>query len=754
MSELNEKLATAWEGFTKGDWQNEVNVRDFIQKNYTPYEGDESFLAGATEATTTLWDKVMEGVKLENRTHAPVDFDTAVASTITSHDAGYINKALEKVVGLQTEAPLKRALIPFGGIKMIEGSCKAYNRELDPMIKKIFTEYRKTHNQGVFDVYTPDILRCRKSGVLTGLPDAYGRGRIIGDYRRVALYGIDYLMKDKYAQFTSLQADLENGVNLEQTIRLREEIAEQHRALGQMKEMAAKYGYDISGPATNAQEAIQWTYFGYLAAVKSQNGAAMSFGRTSTFLDVYIERDLKAGKITEQEAQEMVDHLVMKLRMVRFLRTPEYDELFSGDPIWATESIGGMGLDGRTLVTKNSFRFLNTLYTMGPSPEPNMTILWSEKLPLNFKKFAAKVSIDTSSLQYENDDLMRPDFNNDDYAIACCVSPMIVGKQMQFFGARANLAKTMLYAINGGVDEKLKMQVGPKSEPIKGDVLNYDEVMERMDHFMDWLAKQYITALNIIHYMHDKYCYERIEMALHDPEILRTMATGIAGLSVAADSLSAIKYATVKAIRNEEGLIVDFKTEGEFPCYGNNDPRVDDIACSLVSNFMEKLRRLHTYRNSLPTQSILTITSNVVYGKKTGNTPDGRRAGEPFAPGANPMHGRDRNGAVASMLSVAKLSYDDSLDGISYTFSIVPQALGKEERERRVKLVSLLDAYFAATGHHINVNVLERETLLDAMDHPEKYPQLTIRVSGYAVNFIKLTREQQQEVINRTFHTR
>ena len=754
MSELNEKLATAWEGFTKGDWQNEVNVRDFIQKNYTPYEGDESFLAGATEATTTLWDKVMEGVKLENRTHAPVDFDTAVASTITSHDAGYINKQLEKIVGLQTEAPLKRALIPFGGIKMIEGSCKAYNRELDPMIKKIFTEYRKTHNQGVFDVYTPDILRCRKSGVLTGLPDAYGRGRIIGDYRRVALYGIDYLMKDKLAQFTSLQADLENGVNLEQTIRLREEIAEQHRALGQMKEMAAKYGYDISGPATNAQEAIQWTYFGYLAAVKSQNGAAMSFGRTSTFLDVYIERDLKAGKITEQEAQEMVDHLVMKLRMVRFLRTPEYDELFSGDPIWATESIGGMGLDGRTLVTKNSFRFLNTLYTMGPSPEPNMTILWSEKLPLNFKKFAAKVSIDTSSLQYENDDLMRPDFNNDDYAIACCVSPMIVGKQMQFFGARANLAKTMLYAINGGVDEKLKMQVGPKSEPIKGDVLNYDEVMERMDHFMDWLAKQYITALNIIHYMHDKYCYERIEMALHDPEILRTMATGIAGLSVAADSLSAIKYSTVKAIRNEEGLIVDFKTEGEFPCYGNNDPRVDDIACSLVSNFMQKLRKLHTYRNSLPTQSILTITSNVVYGKKTGNTPDGRRAGEPFAPGANPMHGRDRNGAVASMLSVAKLSYDDSLDGISYTFSIVPQALGKEEGERRTKLSALLDAYFAATGHHINVNVLERETLLDAMDHPEKYPQLTIRVSGYAVNFIKLTREQQQEVINRTFHIR
>ena len=680
MSELNEKLATAWEGFTKGDWQNEVNVRDFIQKNYTPYEGDESFLAGATEATTTLWDKVMEGVKLENRTHAPVDFDTAVASTITSHDAGYINKQLEKIVGLQTEAPLKRALIPFGGIKMIEGSCKAYNRELDPMIKKIFTEYRKTHNQGVFDVYTPDILRCRKSGVLTGLPDAYGRGRIIGDYRRVALYGIDYLMKDKLAQFTSLQADLENGVNLEQTIRLREEIAEQHRALGQMKEMAAKYGYDISGPATNAQEAIQWTYFGYLAAVKSQNGAAMSFGRTSTFLDVYIERDLKAGKITEQEAQEMVDHLVMKLRMVRFLRTPEYDELFSGDPIWATESIGGMGLDGRTLVTKNSFRFLNTLYTMGPSPEPNMTILWSEKLPLNFKKFAAKVSIDTSSLQYENDDLMRPDFNNDDYAIACCVSPMIVGKQMQFFGARANLAKTMLYAINGGVDEKLKMQVGPKSEPIKGDLLNYDEVMERMDHFMDWLAKQYITALNIIHYMHDKYCYERIQMALHDKHVHRWFATGIAGLSVVADSLSAIKYAKVHPVRDENGIIVDFETEGEFPKYGNDDDRVDQIAHDVVHQFMEYIRMNDTYRNSVPTTSVLTITSNVVYGKKTGSTPDGRKAGQPFAPGANPMHKRDSHGAIASLSSVSKLPFRDAQDGISNTFSIIPGALGKEDQ--------------------------------------------------------------------------
>ena len=756
MSELNEKLATAWEGFAKGDWQNEVNVRDFIQKNYTPYEGDESFLAGATEATTKLWDTVMEGVKQENRTHAPVDFDTALASTITSHDAGYIEKGLEKIVGLQTEAPLKRAIIPVGGIKMVEGSCKAYNRELDPMLKKIFTEYRKTHNQGVFDVYTPDILRCRKSGVLTGLPDAYGRGRIIGDYRRVALYGIDFLMKDKFAQFNSLQAKLESGEDLEATIRLREEIAEQHRALGQIKEMAAKYGYDISGPATTAQEAIQWTYFGYLAAVKSQNGAAMSFGRTSSFLDIYIERDLQAGKITEQDAQEMVDHLVMKLRMVRFLRTPEYDELFSGDPIWATESIGGMGVDGRTLVTKNSFRFLNTLYTMGPSPEPNITILWSEKLPLSFKKFAAKVSIDTSSLQYENDDLMRPDFNNDDYAIACCVSPMVVGKQMQFFGARANLAKTMLYAINGGVDEKLKMQVGPKSEPIKGDVLNFDEVMDRMDHFMDWLAKQYVTALNIIHYMHDKYSYEASLMALHDRDVIRTMACGIAGLSVAADSLSAIKYAKVKPIRDEDGLAVDFEIEGEYPQFGNNDPRVDDMAVDLVERFMKKIQKLHTYRNAIPTQSVLTITSNVVYGKKTGNTPDGRRAGAPFGPGANPMHGRDQKGAVASLTSVAKLPFAYAKDGISYTFSIVPNALGKDDEVRKTNLAGLMDGYFhheasIEGGQHLNVNVMNREMLLDAMENPEKYPQLTIRVSGYAVRFNSLTKEQQQDVITRTF---
>ena len=756
MTELNEKLANAWAGFSKGDWQNEVNVRDFIQKNYTPYEGDESFLAGATQATTTLWDKVMEGIKLENRTHAPVDFDTNVAATITSHDAGYIAKELETIVGLQTDAPLKRALIPFGGIKMVEGSCKVYGRELDPQLKKVFTQYRKTHNQGVFDVYTKDILNCRKSGVLTGLPDAYGRGRIIGDYRRVALYGIDFLMADKLNQFKSLQEKLENGEDLEMTIQLREEIAEQHRALAQIKEMAAKYGYDISGPATNAQEAVQWTYFGYLAAVKSQNGAAMSFGRVSTFLDVFIERDIKAGKLTEEHAQELIDHLVMKLRMVRFLRTPEYDELFSGDPIWATESLAGMGVDGRTLVTKNSFRFLNTLYTMGPSPEPNMTILWSEKLPLNFKKFAAKVSIDTSSVQYENDDLMRPDFNNDDYAIACCVSPMIVGKQMQFFGARANLAKTMLYAINGGVDEKLKMQVGPKEAPMMDEVLDYDKVMARMDHFMDWLAKQYVTALNIIHYMHDKYSYEAALMALHDRDVYRTMACGIAGLSVAADSLSAIKYAKVTTIRDEDGLAIDFKVEGEYPQFGNNDARVDDIACDLVERFMKKIQKLRTYRNAVPTQSVLTITSNVVYGKKTGNTPDGRRAGAPFGPGANPMHGRDQKGAVASLTSVAKLPFAYAKDGISYTFSIVPNALGKDDDVRKANLAGLMDGYFhheasIEGGQHLNVNVMNREMLLDAMENPEKYPQLTIRVSGYAVRFNSLTKEQQQDVITRTF---
>ncbi|MEX9964769.1 formate C-acetyltransferase [Providencia stuartii] len=756
MSELNEKFALAWQGFNQGNWKENVDVRDFIQKNYTPYEGDESFLAGSTPATDALWEKVMEGIKIENRTHAPVDFDTDVASTITSHDAGYIAKDLEQIVGLQTDAPLKRGLIPFGGIKMVENSCKAYDRTLDPSLKKIFTEYRKTHNQGVFDVYTPDILKCRKSGILTGLPDAYGRGRIIGDYRRVALYGIDFLMKDKFNQFTSLQERLENGEDLQMTIQLREEIAEQHRALGQIKEMAAKYGYDISGPATNAKEAVQWTYFAYLAAVKSQNGAAMSFGRVSTFLDIYIQRDLEAGKLTEQEAQELIDHLVMKLRMVRFLRTPEYDELFSGDPIWATESLAGMGLDGRTLVTKNTFRFLNTLYTMGPSPEPNMTILWSEKLPISFKKFAAKVSIDTSSVQYENDDLMRPDFNNDDYAIACCVSPMVVGKQMQFFGARANLAKTMLYTINGGIDEKLKIQVGPKHAPIMDEVLDFDTVMDRMDHFMDWLATQYVTALNIIHYMHDKYSYEAALMALHDRDVYRTMACGIAGLSVAADSLSAIKYAKVKPIRDEDGIAIDFEIEGEYPQFGNNDPRVDDIACDLVERFMKKIQKLPTYRNAVPTQSILTITSNVVYGKKTGNTPDGRRAGAPFGPGANPMHGRDQKGAVASLTSVAKLPFAYAKDGISYTFSIVPNALGKDDEVRKANLAGLMDGYFhheasIEGGQHLNVNVMNREMLLDAMENPEKYPQLTIRVSGYAVRFNSLTKEQQQDVITRTF---
>ncbi|NAW64658.1 formate C-acetyltransferase [Photobacterium halotolerans] len=754
---MADQFATAWEGFRAGEWQSEVNVRDFIQKNYTPYEGNEDFLVSeGTAATQKLWAKVMEGIKQENATHSPVDFDTSIISTITAHDAGYIDKTLETIVGLQTDAPLKRAIIPNGGIRMVESSCKAYDRELDPQVKKIFTEYRKTHNQGVFDIYTPDIMKCRKSGVLTGLPDAYGRGRIIGDYRRVALYGIDYLMQDKLAQFTSLQARFEKGEDLQMTMQLREEIADQHHALAQMKEMAAKYGYDISRPAETAQEAIQWTYFGYLAAVKSQNGAAMSLGRTSTFLDIYMERDLAAGKISEEQAQEMIDHFVMKLRMVRFLRTPEYDELFSGDPIWATESIGGMGVDGRTQVSKTSFRFLNTLYTMGPSPEPNITVLWSERLPEGFKKFCAKVSIDTSSIQYENDDLMRPDFNSDDYAIACCVSPMVVGKHMQFFGARANLAKTLLYSINGGVDEKLKLQVGPKAAPMTDEVLDYDKVMASLDSLMDWLATQYVTALNAIHFMHDKYSYEAALMALHDRDVRRTMACGIAGLSVAADSLSAIKYATVKPVRDEDGIATDFEIEGDYPKFGNNDARVDDIACDLVERFMNKIRQLKTYRDAIPTQSILTITSNVVYGKKTGNTPDGRRAGQPFAPGANPMHGRDEKGAVASLTSVGKLPFAHAKDGISYTFSIVPNALGKSDDTRRANLAGLMDGYFhhdagIEGGQHLNINVLNRETLEDAVKHPEKYPQLTIRVSGYAVRFNSLTTEQQQDVIARTF---
>ncbi|MGY5466163.1 formate C-acetyltransferase [Citrobacter koseri] len=748
--------AEAWLGFKGTDWKEEINVRDFIQHNYTPYEGDESFLAEATPATTALWEKVMAGIRIENSTHAPVDFDTNIATTITAHDAGYIEQELEKIVGLQTDKPLKRALHPFGGINMIKSSFQAYGREMDADFEYQFTELRKTHNQGVFDAYSPDMLRCRKSGVLTGLPDGYGRGRIIGDYRRVALYGIRYLVRERELQFADLQSNLEWGQNLEATIRLREELAEHRRALLQMQEMAAKYGCDISRPARNAQEAVQWLYFAYLAAVKSQNGGAMSLGRTASFLDIYIERDFKAGILTEEQAQELIDHFIMKIRMVRFLRTPEFDTLFSGDPIWATEVIGGMGLDGRTLVTKNSFRYLHTLHTMGPAPEPNLTVLWSEALPVAFKKYAAQVSIITSSLQYENDDLMRADFDSDDYAIACCVSPMVIGKQMQFFGARANLAKTLLYAINGGVDEKLKIQVGPKTAPLMDDVLDYDTVMESLDHFMDWLAVQYISALNIIHYMHDKYSYEASLMALHDRDVYRTMACGIAGLSVAADSLSAIKYAKVKPVRDHNGLAVDFVIEGEYPQYGNNDERVDSIACDLVERFMKKIKVLPTYRNAVPTQSILTITSNVVYGQKTGNTPDGRRGGTPFAPGANPMHGRDRKGAVASLTSVAKLPFTYAKDGISYTFSIVPAALGKDDGVRKTNLVGLLDGYFHHEAHveggqHLNVNVMNREMLLDAIEHPESYPNLTIRVSGYAVRFNALTREQQQDVISRTF---
>ncbi|WFY36497.1 formate C-acetyltransferase [Citrobacter braakii] len=748
--------AEAWNGFKGTDWKEEINVRDFIQHNYTPYEGDESFLAEATPATTALWEKVMAGIRIENSTHAPVDFDTNIATTITAHDAGYIEQELEKIVGLQTDKPLKRALHPFGGINMIKSSFDAYGREMDADFEYQFTELRKTHNQGVFDAYSPDMLRCRKSGVLTGLPDGYGRGRIIGDYRRVALYGIRYLVRERELQFADLQSNLEWGQNLEATIRLREELSEHRRALLQMQEMAAKYGCDISRPARNAKEAVQWVYFAYLAAVKSQNGGAMSLGRTASFLDIYIERDFKAGILNEQQAQELIDHFIMKIRMVRFLRTPEFDTLFSGDPIWATEVIGGMGLDGRTLVTKNSFRYLHTLHTMGPAPEPNLTVLWSEALPIAFKKYAAQVSIITSSLQYENDDLMRADFDSDDYAIACCVSPMVIGKQMQFFGARANLAKTLLYAINGGVDEKLKIQVGPKTAPLMDDVLDYDTVMESLDHFMDWLAVQYISALNIIHYMHDKYSYEASLMALHDRDVYRTMACGMAGLSVAADSLSAIKYARVKPIRDENGLAVDFEIEGDYPQYGNNDERVDSIACDLVERFMKKIKVLPTYRNAVPTQSILTITSNVVYGQKTGNTPDGRRAGTPFAPGANPMHGRDRKGAVASLTSVAKLPFTYAKDGISYTFSIVPAALGKEDGVRKTNLVGLLDGYFHHEAHveggqHLNVNVMNREMLMDAIEHPENYPNLTIRVSGYAVRFNALTREQQQDVISRTF---
>lgn len=742
-------MTTAWNGFKTGNWNKEIDVRDFIQLNYTPYEGDASFLAGESERTKKLWDEVAELCKKEIANGGTLDVDTTTITAIDAYKPGYIDKDLEQIVGLQTDAPLKRAIMPYGGIRMVENSCKAYGYELDPEVSKIFTKYRKTHNQGVFDAYTKEMRACRKSGIITGLPDAYGRGRIIGDYRRVALYGVDKLIEDKMAQKDSLELSTID----EDTIRLREEISEQINALEALKRMGESYGFDISRPAENSKEAVQWLYFGYLAAVKDQNGAAMSLGRTSTFLDIYFERDLKAGTITEEEIQELMDHFVMKLRMVRFLRTPEYNELFSGDPTWVTESIGGMGIDGRTLVTKNSFRVLNTLYTLGPSPEPNLTVLWSTRLPQGFKDFCSKVSIDTSSIQYENDDLMR-EYWGDDYGIACCVSAMRIGKQMQFFGARVNVAKTLLYAINGGVDEKSGAQVGPKFEPITSEYLDYDEVMSKFDLFTDWLAKLYVNTLNVIHYMHDKYSYEALEMALHDRDVFRTMACGMAGLSVCVDSLSAIKYAKVKTIRNEDGIAVDFEVEGDYPKYGNNDDRADEIAVFIVKDVMEKIKKNKTYRNSYPTQSILTITSNVVYGKKTGNTPDGRRAGEPFAPGANPMHGRDNSGALASLASVAKLPYEYSQDGISNTFSIVPKSLGKDMDERVTNLSAMLDGYFAQRAHHLNVNVFDRATLEDAMEHPEKYPQLTVRVSGYAVNFIKLTREQQLDVINRTFHNK
>ena len=736
-----------WINFKQGQWTKSIDVRNFIQLNYTPYTGDDNFLVGATDATKKLWEEVSELFKKERENGGVLDIDTETISGINEYKAGYIDEAFEKIVGVQTDAPLKRAVMPFGGIRMAENAAKAYGYEVSPRISEIFTKYRKTHNQGVFDAYTDEMRLARKSGVITGLPDAYGRGRIIGDYRRVALYGVDRLIEDKIAQKKSLEVRCID----EDIIRLREEISDQILALKELKGLGATYGFDLSAPAKNAKEAIQWLYFGFLGAIKDQNGAAMSLGRTSTFLDIYIERDLKAGLISEEEAQELVDHFVMKLRLVKFLRTPEYNDLFSGDPTWVTESIGGMGLDGRTLVTKNSFRILNTLYTLGPSPEPNLTVLWSTRLPQGFKDFCSKVSIDTSSVQYENDDLMAP-YWGDDYAIACCVSAMRVGKQMQFFGARVNLAKTLLYAINGGRDEKYGMQVGPKLAPLTSEYLNYDEVMERFETMTDWLANLYVNTLNVIHYMHDKYSYEKLQMALHDRDVFRTMACGIAGLSVCADSLSAIKYAKVKPIRNEEGVAIDFVVEGDYPKYGNDDDRVDDIAVWLVENMMNKIRKNKTYRNAYHTQSVLTITSNVVYGKKTGTTPDGRKAGEPFAPGANPMHGRDNSGSLASLNSVAKLPYEHSQDGISNTFSIIPDALGKTPENRIHNLGTMMDGYFSQGAQHLNVNVFDRETLLDAMEHPELYPQLTIRVSGYAVNFIKLTREQQLDVINRTFH--
>jgi formate C-acetyltransferase len=745
LEKVKAKTESPWQGLQGGLWQKEINVRAFIQLNYAPYDGDQAFLAAATERTKKIWETLSK-LFVEERKKGVLDI-SQIPTSITAHPPGYIDKEREIIVGLQTDAPLKRAIMPNGGFRMVQGALETYGYQPDPHVVEAFTKYRKTHNDAVFDAYTPDIRACRSSHVLTGLPDAYGRGRIIGDYRRVALYGVDRLIEVKNQEKQALDRE----PSTEDIIRDREELSEQIRALEELKTMAASYGCDISGPAASAREAVQWLYFGYLAAVKEQNGAAMSLGRCSTFLDIYFERDLKARKITEEQAQEIIDDFVIKLRIVRFLRTPEYDELFAGDPTWVTESIGGMGDDGRSLVTKTSFRMLQTLYNLGPAPEPNLTIWYSPRLPDLFRRFAAQVAIDTSSIQFESDEIMRRTWG-DDGAIACCVSPMLVGKQMQFFGARANLAKCLLYAINGGRDEVSGKQVGPRSEPVKGEVLDFDDVVERLDRMMDWLAGVYVNAMNVIHYMHDKYAYERIEMALHDYAPVRTMAFGMAGLSVVADSLSAIKYAKVKVVRDPSGLVTDYPTEGTFPVFGNNDNRVDQIAVWVVSTFMSKLRKHPTYRNAIHTQSILTITSNVVYGKATGNTPDGRRKGEPFAPGANPMHGRDSHGIHASGASVAKIPYRDAADGISLTTTLVPTGLGRTAEDRVTNLAAMLDAFFGATGYHMNINVLNRETLVDAMEHPEKYPSLTIRVSGYAVNFVRLTREQQTDVINRTFH--
>ena len=743
-----------WEGFEGSLWKEEVNVRDFIQKNYTVYDGDESFLAGPTDATNKLWG-ILQGLQKEECAKGGVlDMETKVVSGITAYGPGYISEAdkdLEKVVGLQTDKPLKRAFMPFGGIKMAEQACSTYGYEPDPELHKIFTEYCKTHNQGVFDAYTPEMLKARHNKIITGLPDTYGRGRIVGDYRRVALYGIDFLMEEKKHDF----ANCGDGTMTDDVIRLREEITMQYKALAQMKKMAESYGFDISKPAKDAKEAVQWLYFGYLAAIKTQNGAAMSVGRISTFLDIYIQRDLEAGKITEAEAQELIDHLVMKFRMVKFARIPSYNQLFSGDPVWATLEVAGIGVDGRSMVTKNDFRFLHTLENMGPSPEPNLTVLYSSSLPDTFKKYAADISIRTSSIQYENDDVMKPVWG-DDYSICCCVSATQTGKEMQFFGARANLAKCLLYAINGGVDAKTFDQVGPKYRPITSEYLDYDEVIEAYDRMMDWLAGLYVNVLNLIQFMHDKYYYEAAEMALIDTDVRRTFATGIAGFSHVVDSLSAIKYAKVKTIRNEDGVVVDYETEGDFPRYGNDDDRADEIAVWLLKTFLDKIKKHHTYRNSEPTTSILTITSNVVYGKATGTMPDGRKAGAPLSPGANPSYGAEQSGLLASLNSVAKLPYEWALDGISNTQTINPGALGHSEEEKKNNLVQVMDGYFDQGAHHLNVNVFGTEKLIDAMEHPEKeeYQNFTIRVSGYAVKFIDLTKEQQMDVISRTCHDR